>query len=141
MANQRRVFKLGERIQGIIAAELLRVADPRFTLVTVTSVVVSPDMRTAKVYWMATHAEERREEIDRAFAGAQGMFRRALANELDIRFIPTLKFFYDDTIDVAAEVDKLFARIKNGADANAAVPAESGDDQENLSHEDESSPR
>jgi len=137
MANQRRVFKLGERIQGIIASELLRVADPRFTLVTITSVVVSSDMRTAKVYWMATQADERRQEIDEAFARAGGLFRKALARELDIRFVPTLKFFYDDTLDVAAQVDRLFARISTG---NTPVEPEQ-DGEEELSHEDEPSGR
>ncbi len=128
MANQRRVFKIGERIQGIIASELLRVADPRFIMVTISSVVVSPDMRNAKVYWVASADAERRAEIDEAFEGARGLFRKAIARDLDIRFIPHLKFFYDDTLDVTAHVEQLFSRIGN----NAAQPS---DDE--LASEDE----
>jgi ribosome-binding factor A len=129
MANQRRVFKLGERIQGIIALELLRVADPRFTLVTISSVVVSPDMRNAKIYWVVSGDQERREEVEEAFEGARGLFRKAIARELDIRFIPNLKFFYDDTLDVAAHVDKLFSRIDGGSGSESSE----GD----TNHEDE----
>lgn len=136
MANQRRVFKLGERIQGLIAAELQRSADPRFNLITITSVVVSPDMRTAKVYWVATHAEDRRNEIEEAFSHAQGWFRKALARELDIRFVPALRFFYDDTLEVSAQVERIFARIATG-NGTPAVEVQH-DDEEDISHEDES---
>lgn len=111
MANQRRIFKIGERIQGIVASELLRVADPRFFMVTISSVVVSPDMRNAKVYWVASADAERRAEIEEAFEGARGLFRKAIARDLDVRFIPNLRFYYDDTLDVSAHVEQLFSRI------------------------------
>ena len=127
MANQRRVFKLGERIQGIIALELLRVADPRFTLVTISSVVVSPDMRNAKIYWVVSGDQERRDEVEQAFEGARGLFRKAIARELDVRFIPNLKFFYDDTLDVTAHVDRLISRID----------ADSESSEGDTNHEDE----
>jgi ribosome-binding factor A len=125
MANQRRVFKLGERIQGVIASELQRSADPRFTMVTITSAVVSVDMRIAKVYWMSSADPERRQEIEAAFEGAQGHFRRALGKEISIRHIPKLKFFYDDTLEVAAQVDELFARIKKTGDDHEDEPINS----------------
>jgi ribosome-binding factor A len=130
MANQRRIFKLGERIQGLIASELLRMADPRFFLVTITSVIVSPDMRHAKVYWAVTGDDkERRQEVADAFEGSQGFFRKALSSELGIRFIPVLRFYFDDTLDVSAEVDKLFSRIAS----------ETAKHNQDNAHEDEQS--
>lgn len=111
MASPRRIYKLSERIQALIARELLRVADPRFSLVTITSVVVSSDMRNAKVYWMVSD-DIRIPEVEDAFQGAEGMFRRVLAADLGIKFVPSLKFFYDDTIDVSQEVSALFDRVE-----------------------------
>jgi ribosome-binding factor A len=122
MANQRRVFKVGERIQGLIALELLRVADPRFSLVTITSVVVASDMKSAKVYWVVSGDKERREAVSEAFEGARGLFKRAIAQELKIRHVPNLKFFYDDTLDVVDEVGRLFANIKRSSDENEDEP-------------------
>ena len=52
--SQRRIFQIGERIREVIAEQLQRVADPRFELVTITSVMVSPDLRNAKVYWVVS---------------------------------------------------------------------------------------
>ncbi len=111
MANKRRTFQIAEKIREILAMQLLRTADPRFTLVTITSVVISPDLRYAKVYWVVTGDAERREIVQEAFESAGGMFRRAVGADLKVRFVPEIKFFYDDTLDTAEEVERLFAKI------------------------------
>ena len=112
MANKRRVHKVGERIQALIAMELMRVADPRFYLVTITSVIVTPDLRNAKVYWTATGGKDRVPDVEEAFENARRMFKRIIGKELGIKFAPDLKFFYDDTIDTLEEVERLMSRIK-----------------------------
>ena len=45
MSERRRTYRVAERIREIIAWELQRTADPRFHLVTVTSVMVTADLR------------------------------------------------------------------------------------------------
>lgn len=111
MSSRKRIFQVSERIRVIIANQLLRAADPRFDLVTVTSVMVSTDLRNAKVYWIATGGQERVPDVQEAFAHSAGMFRRAVGQELSLRFVPELKFFYDDTYDAVEKVEKLFAKI------------------------------
>ena len=117
MAKQRRVHKIAEQIRNSIAMQLQRMADPRLSLVTITSAVVSPDLRNAKVYWMVGGDEERRAEVGEAFESAAGIFRRAIAAELGIRFVPELKFYYDDTFDTSDSIDRLFARIRAEGEA------------------------
>lgn len=117
MAKQRRVHKIAEQIRNSIAMHLQRMADPRLSLVTITSAVVSPDLRHAKVYWMVGGDEERRAEVGEAFDSAAGIFRRAIAAELGIRFVPELKFYYDDTFDTSDSIDRLFARIRAEGEA------------------------
>ncbi|MFM1847469.1 MAG: hypothetical protein RL417_943 [Pseudomonadota bacterium] len=117
MAKQRRVHKIAEQIRNSIAIQLQRVADPRLSLVTITSAVVSPDLRHAKVYWMAGGDEGRRAEVAEAFESAAGLFRRSIAAELGIRFVPELKFYYDDTFDTSDSIDRLFARIRAEGEA------------------------
>lgn len=114
MATRRRTFRVGERIQALIASELNRVADPRFNLVTITSCMMSPDLRLAKVYWMVHGGEDRREEVVEAFEAAMGFFRKLVSKELGVKFAPELRFYYDDTLDAAEEMDRLFARIRAG---------------------------
>ncbi len=111
MAKSRRVYRVAEQIRNTIALELNRVADPRFHLVTITAVVVSPDLRSAKVYWVSSGSSQRRRDVQEAFESAHGYFRRAVGETLGIRFVPELKFFYDDTLDTQEEVERIMARI------------------------------
>jgi ribosome-binding factor A len=117
MAGSRRIYQVGERIKELVAEQLLHTADPRFSLVTITSVMVSPDLRVAKVYWVVSmlsgvDKEERIQEVEEAFASAEGMFRRLLAKQLGVRFVPELRFYYDDTLDTVEHVERLMSKIK-----------------------------
>lgn len=112
MATQRRTFRLAEQIREMIAWQLQKAADPRFHMVTVTSVVLSPDMRNAKVYWVVSSGNQNVDEVKEAFENAEGLFKRALSRELKLRFIPSIKFFYDDTFDVTDNVGRLLNSIK-----------------------------
>lgn len=111
MPTKRRVYRVAEKVRNLVAVQLTRVADPRFSLVTISSAIVSPDLRHAKVYWMVSGGKERIAEVEEAFQSAGPMFKRLLARELGIRFVPDLKFFYDDTLDTCEEVERLMAKI------------------------------
>jgi ribosome-binding factor A len=117
MAGSRRVYQVGERIKELVAEHLVHTADPRFNLVTITSVMVSPDLRIAKVYWVVStlsgvDRQERIAEVAEAFSSAEGLFRRLLAKQLGVRFVPGLRFYYDDTLDTVEHVEQLMAKIK-----------------------------
>ena len=111
MADQRRVFKVAEKIRGILTTELFRLSDPRCSLVTITSVVVSPDLRIAKVYWTVSGGGERIDEVSEVWDELKSPLRKAIASELGTRFVPDLKFFYDETLDTMEEVERLFQKI------------------------------
>jgi ribosome-binding factor A len=132
MSGKRRVYQVAERIKEVIASSLLRTADPRFSLVTITSVMVSPDLRNAKVYWVVSlptgaDRDARLNDVDEAFESAQGLFKRILGKELGIRFVPDLKFFYDDTFDTVNEVERLLHQVRTSAPAGVVDEREEGD--------------
>jgi ribosome-binding factor A len=135
MSNRRRVFQIAERIHAVLATELQRLADPRFFLVTITSVMVTADLRTARVYWVVTGDKERIPELEEAFETALGVFKRVLGKSLGIRFVPELRFFYDDTYDVQDEVSMLMNRLRAEDMARAGHPIAAGGQEEGLDHE------
>ncbi len=112
MAAGKRVYMVADKIRSIIASQMQRVSDPRLNLVTITSIVPSPDLRLAKVYWVAAGDKNRIEEVSEGFDAAKGFFKKALAKQLGLRTVPDLMFFYDDTLDTVQEVDDLFERVK-----------------------------
>ena len=90
MAGSRRVYQVAERIKELLAEHLIHTADPRFSLVTITSVMVSPDLRQAKAYWVVSFPSDadrkaRIAEVEEAFQSAEGLFKRRLGKELGSR--------------------------------------------------------
>ncbi len=94
-----------ERVNNLIRqeiSELLQrhVKDPRLdTLVTVTAVVTSSDLRHAKVFVSCISSKEEKQETLNALDGASRFFRKELAKNLRLRYIPELSFHWDDSIE------------------------------------------
>jgi ribosome-binding factor A len=113
VSKERRTFRVAEKIQSIIASQVLRLSDPRFFLVTITHVVISSDLRNAKVYWVTSGDQRRINEVGYAFESAQGVIRSAIAREVGMRLAPQLRFYYDDTLDTQQEVNEMINRISD----------------------------
>ena len=106
-----------ERINNLIRqeiSELLRqqVNDPRLaSLISVTKVSTSADLRNAKVFVSSLGDEANRSEILQGFTAASGFLRKQLAGRLTLRYIPQLSFHFDDSIQRGAEVLRLIEQV------------------------------
>ena len=106
-----------ERINNLIRqeiSELLRqqVNDPRLaSLISVTTVSTSADLRHAKVFVSSLGDEVNRSEILQGFTAASGFLRKQLAGRLTLRYIPQLSFHFDDSIQRGAEVLRLIEQV------------------------------
>ncbi len=107
--RQQRVSELlFEELSIMIANEL---SDPRLSLVRVTSVDVSRDLRNVKV--QVTHDDDElpKREVLEGLRHAMPYLRRQLAVRCSLRAVPELNFYYDDTPERAARVDELLRQI------------------------------
>jgi len=94
-------------LSGMIRTEI---RDPRVSpMLTVASVEVSRDLSVAKVYYSLLDPEERR-ETQAALKRAAGFLRRRLAQEMQIRSVPELRFHYDDSAERGAAMSALIDR-------------------------------
>jgi len=106
-----------ERVNSIIQQEisdLLRdqVNDPRLaSLISITKVSTSPDLRHAKVFISTMGDKVNKNEILQGFAAASGFLRRQLANRLNLKHMPELSFHLDDSIERGAEVIRLIEQV------------------------------
>jgi ribosome-binding factor A len=82
-------------------------------LVTVTRVVVSPDLQSAKVY-LSVFNTENKMEVMQSMEENIHRLRYALANKVgkQLRKIPELKFFLDDSLDEFFRMDQLLANLR-----------------------------
>lgn len=80
-------------------------------LVSVSVVRISPDMSYTRVY-LSVFPSERSEEIVKNINDNMKSIRFELGNRVrhQLRIIPELKFFVDDSLDYAAHIDELLKK-------------------------------
>ena len=107
--RQQRVSELlFEEFSIMIGGEL---ADPRLSLVRVTNVDVSRDLRNVNIYVTHDDDEVSKRDILQGLRHATPYLRRQLAVRTTLRAVPELAFHYDDTPERAARVDELLRQI------------------------------
>ena len=109
--RQRQVAKLIQKDLGqIFHKEFQSLFKGNF--VTITEVVVSPDLSIAKVYLSFFKNENKNEifaEVEKNSKKIRGLFGNLAGKQL--RIIPEMNFFIDDTAEYAQKIDKLFANL------------------------------
>lgn len=104
-----RTEKIGNQIREILSSALLFEAkDPELRDLSITDVEVSGDLSIAKIYFYS-HEEStaKRQRLKTALDRAHGFLRRKLATELSIRITPNLLFYFDETLEKAAQLEKV----------------------------------
>ena len=81
-------------------------------LVSVSIVRISPDMSYARVY-LSVFPSDRSEEIVKNINANMKSIRFELGNRVrhQLRIIPELKFFVDDSLDYAEKIDEIMYLI------------------------------
>jgi len=97
---------------------LQEVADPRLAGISITDVKVDRELTYADIYYSSLEGSERAEEILNGLEHAQGFLRRALAERVDLRIFPKLRFHYDPTFERAERIERLFESLHEGEQAN-----------------------
>jgi ribosome-binding factor A len=110
-------FSRADRVGGLIQetlADLLNksIHDPRLQRATITTVKMSADLKLARVYFAIYGDDKKSEDAARGFESARGFIKRILAPKLGLRYMPDLKFFYDDSFDYGSHIDQLLEKIK-----------------------------
>ena len=116
MSNSR-MLRVAELIQSEIANIVMRdVKDPRVQHVVITRAEVSPDLRVAKVYFSRYGENQGNlEEVEEGLKGlerASGFLQRKLAERLQLKITPRLKFFFDHSLAYSAEIERLLSDVK-----------------------------
>ncbi|WP_283431131.1 30S ribosome-binding factor RbfA [Neorhodopirellula lusitana] len=124
--SSRRLLKAAEAIREVVAASILTdIRDPRVENVTVINVDVAPDMREAKVYVSVMGDETQKQLSLRGLQNAAGFLQSKIANRLDTRYTPRLRFEIDRGQENAAAVGEILARIQRERDGVAEPVATS----------------
>lgn len=81
-------------------------------LVTVTNVTVSPDLQNAKIFFSVLGNKLRPLELIPILELNIHRVKGALKRNAELRYIPDLKFYVDDTLDQMEHIQKLIDKSK-----------------------------
>lgn len=112
--RQKQVGELIRRYFGMLLAEEGSLIYGRDKLVTVTSVKMTPDLLVAKIY-ISVYGTEHKQEVILELEDNHTHLRQALASKIgkQMRRMPDIEFFLDDTIDEMYRVQDLLNRVQD----------------------------
>ncbi len=107
-----------ERVADILREEIAQIVgyemeDPRLTMVTVTEVRLSDNMRAARVYVTVAGNEEEHKSALAALRHATPYVRKKLGLSLNLPRTPEIHFVLDKIEEEGARVDQLLEKIEN----------------------------
>lgn len=107
-----RIERLNHTYQEEISMILMReVKDENIKFVTITGVETTSDLSFSKVYYTVLD-ESKKEKTKEALEKASSFIRTKLAERVEIRHTPELKFIYDTSIDYGNHIEKIIEEIK-----------------------------
>lgn len=112
--DYQRSERVGELLTEIIADVLRReIRDPRVTGVTITAAKVTKDLRQARIYFTVMGgAHGNKDTVLAGLNSALGFIRSRIGKQLQLRYVPSIEFFYDESVDEAERIDKLLRQVK-----------------------------
>lgn len=111
MASNRK-GRINEELQRELSALIRTLKDPRVqqSMVSVTKVEATGDLRYAKVYISVLDKDKSKETI-RGLKSAAGFLRREIGSRLQLRYTPELIFEEDDSIAYGAKMFELLRKL------------------------------
>ena len=106
-----------QRVQNLLRSEIStiiqrKLKDPRVTMVTITSIDVSPDLANARVYVDIYGTRAKVEEALDGLKSAAGYIRSELMRVLHLRPVPVLTFESDESLARGARTLDLLEQIR-----------------------------
>lgn len=74
---------------------------------------VTEDLKIAKIYLSFLENKLPVEDVINIFISKHNLIRFHLGNKLTLKFIPQVRFYYDDSIEHAQHIDSLLKIIHN----------------------------
>ena len=115
-----RIGRINEEIQRELSDLLRTLKDPRVqkTMVSVTRVDTTSDLRYAKVY-VSVYDKDLSREVFKGLKSSGGFLRHELAERLSLRYTPELVWEEDKSITYGARVLDILAKLDIPADEPA----------------------
>lgn len=110
-----RQLRVGQEVRKVIAEAIeqgeVRSPEIAEAFITITQVVMSPDLKYATVYLMTLNGKNLGVVLEQLQA-EKWLFKKLVAAKLKLRYTPEINFRVDDTFDEVDRVNKLMSDPK-----------------------------
>jgi ribosome-binding factor A len=129
MPSQTRLQRIADRIRQELSEMVIKeLGDPRLDGISITDVKVDRELAYADIYVSAVEGHERAKDVVDGLEHASGFLRHALAERVDLRVFPRLRFHWDPTPERADHIERLLASLRDPSPQ--AEPQEEEQDQD-----------
>ncbi len=115
-----RMIRINDEIQKEIS-EIIRsdLKDPRLGVITsVLKVETTNDLKYCKVYVSVLGDDNKKNEVISVLRNASGFIRSLIANRINLRITPELKFILDDSLEYSFKIESIIKTINEGKGEN-----------------------
>ena len=119
-----------DQVGAQVRAEIMdiiqhQLKDPRIGFVSITTVRMSPDLRSARVRVSVLGDESEQRDTLSGLRSAAGLIRRQLGRRLEnLKFSPELRFEIDPSIEYSVHISKRLREILPDSAEGTEPPAE-----------------
>ena len=100
--------RVADLVQREVAVYVQRdQSNPIINFVTISAVDVSPDLTNAKIYVTSLADTADRKQIIKVLNEQSGYYRHLLSKKLTLRSVPSLKFYFDYSVERAVHLSAL----------------------------------
>ncbi len=109
-----RILRVNSEIQKAISYIIANdIKNPLIKgLITVTKVDTTTDLEQSKIY-LSIFEENNREEVFNQIKHSAGFIRKQLAQAIDLRKVPFLTFYLDDSYEYGSRIEETLAKINS----------------------------
>jgi ribosome-binding factor A len=114
MPSKVRLQRIADRLQQELSQLLLhKINDPRLRHVYVTDARIDRELAFADIFVSAVEGSARSEEVLAGLESAAGFLRRSLADRVQLRAFPQLRFHWDPTPENADHIERILADLRS----------------------------
>ena len=111
-------LKRSLRIAGLIKSEIsdiihTRIKDPLIGFVTITDVILSDDLKIAKVYFSVLGNESEKNNSLKGLERARTFIQNELGSRVRLRYLPVLRFFFDESWSYGDRIDRIIRSLQH----------------------------
>lgn len=111
-----RQLRVGEQIKQFLNETFIKGSfndrDLKKAIISINEVKITADLKIAMAY-VTIVGEKYPHKAIKALNKANAYFKKEMGKQLNLKYIPNIKFIQDDSLKVAEKIDKLFEDISS----------------------------